>query len=266
MGRAELLERAGLLDCASALIVRARRGRGGVAVFEGPTGIGKSSLLAAVAGGADGVATAWARPTDLERTFAFGVARGLLDPLLTGLSPHDRRVLAHGGAMGVLDDVGERSGGTARDVSHAVVHGLLRLLAELATSRPVLLVVDDAQWADDASMAWLCYLAPRLAGLPVALLIATRPVDAADTGPLGRLLTLRGHVTVMPVPALSEEAVGDVLTRELGAAVAAGAIGRAPVRSPSRRARAPRGGTGCRPSRPPRARSRPPPPPHPAPG
>ena len=227
MGRAELLERAGLLDCASALIVRARRGRGGVAVFEGPTGIGKSSLLAAVAGGADGVATAWARPTDLERTFAFGVARGLLDPLLTGLSPHDRRVLAHGGAMGVLDDVGERSGATARDVSHAVVHGLLRLLAELATSRPVLLVVDDAQWADDASMAWLCYLAPRLAGLPVALLIATRPVDAADTGPLGRLLTLRGHVTVMPVPALSEEAVGDVLTRELGAAVAAGAIGRA---------------------------------------
>ena len=76
-------------------------------------------------------------------------------------------------------------------------------------------------------MAWLCYLAPRLAALPVAVLLATRPVDAADTGPLARLLTLRGHVTVLPVPALSDGAVSDLLTRELGAALAASAVGRA---------------------------------------
>jgi len=224
---AELLERAGLLDAATAFVVRAQRGRGGVAVFEGPAGIGKSSLLAAVAAGAGGVDAAWARPTDLERTFGFGVARSVLDPLLAGMSPHDRRVLARAGTAGVLDAVATWPGDAGSAVAHGILHGLFRLLADLAATRPVLLVVDDAHWADDASMAWLCYLAPRLAELPVAVLLATRPVDAADTGPLARLLTLRGHVTVLPVPALSDGAVSDLLTRELGAALAASAVGRA---------------------------------------
>jgi len=180
---AELLERAGLLDAATAFVVRAQRGRGGVAVFEGPAGIGKSSLLAAVAAGADGVDAAWARPTDLERTFGFGVARSVLDPLLTGMSPHDRRVLARAGTAGVLDAVATWPGDAGSAVAHGILHGLFRLLADLAATRPVLLVVDDAHWADDASMAWLCYLAPRLAALPVAVLLATRPARSMPPTP-----------------------------------------------------------------------------------
>ena len=47
------------------------------------------------------------------------------------------------------------------------------------------MAVDDAHWADVASLRWLIYLARRLAGLPLALVLATRPAEA---GPVQELL------------------------------------------------------------------------------
>ena len=51
--------------------------------------------------------------------------------------------------------------------------------ANLAASRPLLIVVDDAHWADEPSLRWLAYLAPRLEGLAAGLLVALRPGDPA---------------------------------------------------------------------------------------
>ena len=61
------------------------------------------------------------------------------------------------------------------DVSFGALHGLYWLSANLATRRPLLLAVDDAQWADDASVRFLGVLARRLDGLPVVVLLAQRP-------------------------------------------------------------------------------------------
>ena len=50
------------------------------------------------------------------------------------------------------------------------MHGLYWLTANLAARQPVLIVVDDAHWADAASLRWLAYLAGRLEGPEVAVL------------------------------------------------------------------------------------------------
>jgi hypothetical protein len=55
------------------------------------------------------------------------------------------------------------------------VHGLYWLTINLAEDRSLLIVVDDAHWADEASLRWLAYLAPRLEEAAVAMLIASRP-------------------------------------------------------------------------------------------
>jgi predicted ATPase len=87
----ELLERNELLKAAKAVTAAARAGRGRVLAFEGPAGIGKSTLLAAAVDQADGMRVVLARPTELERTFAFGVARRLLSPLTRQVPSRDAR-------------------------------------------------------------------------------------------------------------------------------------------------------------------------------
>ncbi len=58
-----------------------------------------------------------------------------------------------------------------------MLHGLYWLAANLAAERPALLVIDDLHWSDPASASWLVYLARRIEGLPVALLLGARPVE-----------------------------------------------------------------------------------------
>ena len=57
------------------------------------------------------------------------------------------------------------------------LHGLYWLVANLSDEGPLLLVVDDAHWADRASLRFLAFLAPRLVELPVLLLICARPEE-----------------------------------------------------------------------------------------
>ena len=58
-----------------------------------------------------------------------------------------------------------------------MLHGLYWLTANLAAERPAVLVIDDLHWSDPASASWLVYLARRIEGLPVALLLGARPVE-----------------------------------------------------------------------------------------
>lgn len=84
----------------------------------------------------------------------------------------------------LLDGGGEPP---APDATFARFHGLYWLLADLASDDPLLVVVDDAHWADDPSIAWLSYLATRLDGLAVGVLVTTRPAEANDRATLLRL-------------------------------------------------------------------------------
>ena len=178
-----LLERERELACIDAAIAAAREGSGRSVVVEGPAGIGKSAVLAAARLGRGG-ATRFlrARGAELERDFAFGVVRQLFEPMLREATPAEREDLLQGparlaarvlGLPGALEE-GEAPA-AAPDASFTVLHGLYWLCANLAADQPLVLIVDDAHWADAPSLRFLAYLLPRLDELKIALLVAARP-------------------------------------------------------------------------------------------
>jgi hypothetical protein len=93
-----LLERDRQLERIGECLGRARQGHGGALVVEGATGIGKTALLVAArdAAQADGFRVLRARGAELEREFAFGVVRQLIDPVVAGASEQARARLLDG--------------------------------------------------------------------------------------------------------------------------------------------------------------------------
>ncbi|MDQ3885940.1 MAG: AAA family ATPase [Actinomycetota bacterium] len=176
-----LLERDAEVATIAVRVNAVAAGGGGVVWIEGPAGIGKTRLLDQARERAEGagVRVLAARASELEREFAFGVVRSLFEPVLTAVSPAERDVLLSGAARlasPIITLEGLDTG--AETASMASLHGLYWLIANLAEQQPLLLVVDDAHWADSPSLQALAYLARRIADLPVGLVIASRPSDS----------------------------------------------------------------------------------------
>jgi hypothetical protein len=102
------------------------------------------------------------------------------------------------------------------DAALAVMHGLYWLSLNLAERAPLVIVVDDLQWADAASTRWLAYLARRLELVAAAVLAGVRPVEDEDPV-LIELLADPSTLLVRP-SALSETAVGEIVRAQLGEA------------------------------------------------
>ena len=203
MGR--LREREGELAAVEVMLER----RGGTVLLEGRAGIGKTSLVEVACSRADelGLEVVRARGSELESGFAFGVVRQLFERRLAGAGEGERDALLAGPAAAVRPLLsGQFVAQPAGDSWFAVLHGLYWLVVNLAASRPLLIAVDDAHWADEPSLRWLAYLAPRLEGLAAGMLVALRQRDPAVMG--APLLTVRAEAAVVLCPALlSEEAV-----------------------------------------------------------
>ena len=91
--------------------------------------------------------------------------------------------------------------GASGDASFPTLHGLYWLAANIALRRPLLVAVDDLHWADAVSLRWLGYLARRLEGLPLLLVLATRPRSEGDEkAMLDELLADPAGVVVRPGP------------------------------------------------------------------
>ncbi|MBV8997770.1 MAG: AAA family ATPase [Solirubrobacterales bacterium] len=207
---ATLVERERELAAIEALL-----GRGGESlVIEGGVGLGKTSLIEAACGRAValGHEVLRARGSELERDFAFGIVRQLFERRLARSDAHQREALLAGPAGAVRPLLlGEVVGPSAFDTSFAVLHGLYWLTANLANREPVLIAVDDAQWADAPSLRWLAHLAPRLPGLATTLLVAHRP---AEPGALGAfLVALDGEAATVLRPALLSESAARTVVR-----------------------------------------------------
>ena len=104
----------------------------------------------------------------------------------------------------------------APDPSFAVLHGLYWLCANLAVERPLALVVDDAHWADGASLRFLAFLLPRLEELRVAVLLGARPAEAGDSRGLLAALMLDPATEVVTVGPLTANGVATLVTAGLG--------------------------------------------------
>ena len=87
------------------------------------------------------------------------------------------------------------------DTTESVLHGLYWLVANLAERSPLLLAIDDVQWADEPSLRFLLYLARRLEGVPVALGLALRTGD-----PSADAAAACGHCDSRPIRRCSSRA------------------------------------------------------------
>ncbi|HEX8121849.1 MAG TPA: AAA family ATPase [Solirubrobacteraceae bacterium] len=211
MRAGELLERQAELGALSGALDAAAAGRGALAVVEGTAGIGKSRLLAWVRDEARerGMRVGFARGAELEREFPFAVLRQLLDPLVTAAGPEAQARLFAGGAE-LARPVLARDAGARRlpdaDALYGTLQALHWLVVALAAAGPLALVVDDLQWADDASLAAVAFLVRRLEGLPVALVAGTRPA-AAEGRPALAALAAEPDAVVLRPRALTADAV-----------------------------------------------------------
>ncbi len=192
--------------------------RGGVVLIEGRAGIGKTALLEAACRRAAGAGrqVLRARGSELEAGFAFGVVRQLFERRLASVDDDDRDALLAGSAGAVRALLlGELIEMSAFDTSFAMLHGLYWLTINLADRGPLLIVVDDAHWADEPSLRWLAYVAPRLEGPAVAVLVALRPARPALVGPWFEALLVEARAVARP-QLLSESAVAAIVCAALG--------------------------------------------------
>ncbi|MEA2480731.1 MAG: hypothetical protein QOJ07_2653, partial [Thermoleophilaceae bacterium] len=209
----ELAELVRLADAAEA-------GSGRVALIEGPAGIGKSRLLTELRLHAEsrGTPVLTAHGSVLEREFPFGLVRQLFEGRLA--EPGARERLLSGAAaaaapvFGAPAEAEDNQGDAARFAS---LNGLMWLTLNLAADGPLVLALDDLQWADVPSLRFVAYLARRLEGAPL-LVAATLRSREEPTEPalVAEIAQAAAAAPIHPRP-LTGPAVEAIVAERLGA-------------------------------------------------
>ncbi|MFJ1704997.1 AAA family ATPase [Kitasatospora sp. NPDC088346] len=190
------------------------------ALITGEPGSGKSELLRSLTDRARwaGTTVLCAAADRLDAGFEFGVVRQLFEQLLADAPPGAPHPLLAGPAAAAAEVLGPRpphSAGPA-PADGAVLGGLHWLTVHLAARGPLLIAVDDLQWADPASLRWLSYLLRRAGGLPLGVLAtigagATEPAQRELPGTVLQLFRQRvalGPLGAATVAAMAEQAHG----------------------------------------------------------
>ncbi len=222
-----LLERDGELRAIDGALDAARTGVGGLLLIRGAPGAGKTRLMdaACARGEASGMAVLSARGSELEQQFAWGLVRQLFAASVRRIAAGEAPELLGGAAAlaapalavtrlaapddatttATVSDAAPKAPRTtpapAPEARFAVEHGLYWHCSDLAETTPVVLVVDDAHWADLPSLRFLVHLAHRLEGMPTALLVAARPeADGERRALLDRLAAIPLARSCQPAP------------------------------------------------------------------
>ncbi len=184
-----LLGRTGELEILDQLMGDVRSGQSAVLVVRGEPGIGKTALLRHLIGQASGFHVVRAAGVESEMELAFAGLHQLCAPML--------------GRLGSLAEpqrhgLGVAFGLVSEPLGHnpdrfLVALGALSLMAETSEEQPLLCVVDDAQWLDQASAQVLGFVGRRLLAESIALVFAVRtPTEGSH------VVTLPDHLAGLP--------------------------------------------------------------------
>lgn len=224
-----LLERERELQELGQALGEAQRDRGQFVLVEGSAGLGKTSVLRTVLHTAASMRFTClrARASELERGFSYGCVRQLLEPAIAKTASAERDRLFEGAAAlakPLFADSAAPSSSPSADNAFSMLHGLYWLLNNLIRHGPVALCVDDLHWSDVESLRFLGYLAPRLDGLPLAILASVRTHEnvTADlarlfTGPETKVLRLE-PLSIGATAALCEIRLGTQVTHDFAVA------------------------------------------------
>jgi DNA-binding CsgD family transcriptional regulator/tetratricopeptide (TPR) repeat protein len=208
-----LLGRERELTRLTGLLRELMRGTGAAALVEGEPGIGKSTLVKAL------VAEATApQAFDVVPQVFWGNGDEIsqeipLSPFREALKVHLPSASARRNAIAAMLR-GEAATDRGADVTYALSEQFLALITDECTQQPVILVIDDLQWADQASITlWgrLARLAPQVALLLVGIL---RPVPQRDD--LLKLRRAQNDSMLVELTPLAEDAVADLVTALAG--------------------------------------------------
>jgi DNA-binding CsgD family transcriptional regulator len=172
------------------VLAEVKAGVGGVVLVAGEQGVGKSSLLRAVLGGAEdqGCRLLWGVADELGQR----IPLWLMDEVLAG-------------AVGSL----------AGDGVAARVERLLAGVDRLCAQSPVVVVAEDLQWADEASLLVWHRLVRATAQMPLVLAGSCRPGTGAEAARLRRGVAERGGA-VLDLGPLADREVGELVARLAG--------------------------------------------------
>src|SRR5688500_10255673 len=167
----EFRGRTGERELLDGLLKNVRGGQSAVLVVRGEAGVGKTALLEHCAEQAAGFRVAQIAGVESEMELPFAGLHQLCAPLLDRLDAlpppqHDALRVALGLVSGAAPD------------RFLVGLAALTLLADVAEKQPLLCLVDDLQWLDDASRQVLAFVARRLLAEPVAIVFAVREQSA----------------------------------------------------------------------------------------
>jgi predicted ATPase len=196
-----LVDRAMEAEAIERLLAAVRDGLSGVLVLRGDPGIGKTALLDYAVENAGDMQVARVTGVESEMDLGFAGLHQLLIPFLGGLErlPVPQR-----------EALGSAFGMTAGPPPDRFLVGLaaLTLITDLAVERPVLCVIDDAQWLDQVSVEVLGFVARRLFADRVGMLFAVREGEQ-------RAVMLDG-LSELTIGALPEDAAGELLADTVG--------------------------------------------------
>ncbi|MCV2489796.1 AAA family ATPase [Geodermatophilus sp. YIM 151500] len=195
-----------------AMLADAAAGTGGVLVLRGLPGVGKSALLADAAVRATDACMTVLRTqgVESESPLAFAALQRLLRPIMSRAErlPAPQR-------QALRTAFGEATGGEPD--RFLIFLGVLNLLGEAAEQAPVLAVIDDAHWLDEASAAALLFVGRRLANERVVMLLGARTGDA---------VTIEGtDLPTLDLGGIDREAAGALLRERAGVPVPAEVAG-----------------------------------------
>src|ERR1700730_2262642 len=185
------------------LITEVSRGRGSSVLIEGEPGIGKSALVRAVVAQAPDAdcQVFWGAGDELSQALP-------LLPFLDGLRVREPSANPRRNTIVRLLR-GEVTSDRGTDVPAVLAEQLLALVAEQCAVRPTVLVVDDLQWADQASITLWGRLARSAQQVPLLLVGMMRPVPQRED-----LLALRraaGNAARLQLAGLTGAAVADLV-------------------------------------------------------